>query len=69
MRGLSRSTSLWLALLATLFVFAVAAPLAAATGPTLRAAPLSAEFLRYQADIKAKHILGLDRVHPWTSPT
>ena len=34
---------------AALFAPAVAAPLAAA-GPELRAAPLSAEFLHYQAD-------------------
>ena len=62
MRSLSRSTFIWLALLAALFVLAVAAPLAAATGPELRAAPLSAEFLRYQADFKLRHTLGLDRV-------
>jgi C1A family cysteine protease len=62
MRSLSRSTFIWLALLAALFVLAVAAPLAAAAGPELRAAPLSAEFLRYQADFKLRHTLGLDRV-------
>ena len=62
MRSLSRSTVIWLALLAALLVLAVAAPLAAAAGPELRAAPFSAEFLRYQADFRLRHTLGLDRV-------
>jgi len=52
----------WLALVAALFVLSVATPLAAAIGPDLRAAPLSAEFLRYQADLKLRHTLGLDRI-------
>ncbi|MCX6363154.1 MAG: lectin like domain-containing protein [Actinobacteria bacterium] len=42
-------------------VLFVAAPLAAA-GHQLRAAPLSAEFLRYQAEFKLRHVLGLDAV-------
>jgi C1A family cysteine protease len=62
MRSLSRSTFIWLTLLVVMLLLAVAAPLATAAGPALRAAPLSAEFLRYQADLKLRHTLGLDRV-------
>jgi len=47
--GTYQKTFAWLVLGAALFVLAVAAPLAAA-GPELLAAPLSAEFLHYQAD-------------------
>ena len=62
MHGNHRKTFGWLVLGVALFVLAVATPLAAAAGPELRAAPLSAEFLRYQADVKLRHALGLDRV-------
>ncbi|HEY5388335.1 MAG TPA: lectin like domain-containing protein, partial [Thermoleophilia bacterium] len=53
---------MWLALAAAMLVLTAAAPLAAAAGAELRAAPPSAEFLRYQADFKVRHTLGLDRV-------
>ena len=62
MHGTSRKKSGWLALAAALFVLIAVAPLAAAAGPEPGAAPLSAEFLRYQADFKVRHTLGLDRV-------
>ncbi len=62
MRATYRKTFVWLALTAALLVLCVAVPVAAAAGPELRAAPLSAEFLRYQADLEMRHTLGLDRV-------
>ena len=62
MHALYRRTIPWLALVAALFVLVLAAPLTASAGPKLRAAPLSAEFLRYQADLKLRQTLGLDRV-------
>jgi C1A family cysteine protease len=57
-----RRTIPWLALVAALFALILAAPLAASAGPVLRAAPHSAEFQRYQADLKLRQTLGLDRV-------
>ena len=62
MHGAHRKTCSWLALGAALLVLAVAAPLAAAAGAELRAAPLSAAFVRYQAELKLRRTLGLDRV-------
>jgi len=62
MHAAFRTRLLWLALVAAPLALAIAAPLAAAAGPELRAAPLSAAFLRYQADFRLRHTLGLDRV-------
>jgi len=62
MRSTYRRGFIWLALAAAMLVLTAAPPLAAAAGPELRAAPPSAEFLRYQADFKTRHTLGLDRV-------
>jgi C1A family cysteine protease len=62
MRATYRTGFIWLALAAAMLVLTAAAPLAAAAGPELRAAPPSADFLRYQADFKVRHTLGLDRV-------
>jgi hypothetical protein len=58
----SRRGLTWLLLLAALFVPAATPPLAAATGLELGAAPLSAAFLRYQADFKITPALDLDGV-------
>ena len=60
MRGHSRSTFIWTALLAALLVITAAASVAAAR-PELRAAPFSAGFLRYQADAALRHTPRLDR--------
>ena len=60
--GLSKSTLVWLTLLAALIVLTVAALPAAVAGPEIREAPPSAEFLCYRADIKLRYALGLDRV-------
>ena len=62
MQETCRKTIGWLVLAAALFALTAATPLAAAAGPELRAAPLSAAFLRYQADVTLRHTLGLDRV-------
>ena len=62
-----RRTISWLALLIALSALVLAAPLAASAAPKLRGAPLSAEFLRYQADFKVRHTLGLDRVPSFRS--
>ena len=62
MHAAFRKRLLWLALVAAPLALAIAAPLAAAAGPELRAAPLSAAFLSYQADFTSRHTLGLDRV-------
>ncbi|MCX6363152.1 MAG: S8 family peptidase [Actinobacteria bacterium] len=62
MRGRSRSTLIWLALLAALLAPAMAAPLAAAAGPSLRAAVFSTGVQRHQAGAELKQTLGLNRV-------
>ncbi len=61
MRETYRTTFAWLVLGAAVLALAVSAPWAAAS-PQLRAAPLSPAFLRYRADFKLRHALGLDRV-------
>ena len=62
MQGTCRKTFGWLVLAAAVFALTAATPLAAAAGPELHAAPLSAAFLRYQADVTLRHTFGLDRV-------
>jgi C1A family cysteine protease len=51
-----------LVLAAALITVSLAAPRAWAAGPRLEAAPFSAEFLRYQADLKVSRSLGWDRL-------
>ncbi len=51
-----------LVLAAALIMVSLAAPPAWAAGLRLKAAPLSAEFLRYQADLKVRRSLGPDMI-------
>jgi C1A family cysteine protease len=62
MNAVHRGPIAWLALLIVLFVIVLAAPLAASAAPKLSAAPLSPEFLRYQADLEVRQAVGLDRI-------
>ena len=56
-----------LLLAAALIMVSLAAPPAWAVGPQLEAAPLSADFVRYQADLKVSRSLGWDRI-PGSQP-
>lgn len=51
-----------LVLAAALIMVSLAAPPVWAAGPQLKAAPLSAEFLRYQADLNVRRSLGPDMI-------
>ncbi len=57
-----RKAPAWFVAATVLILLAVAAPVAAAAGTELRAAPLSPEFDRYQAAQEMKEALGLDRL-------